>query len=276
MKPALLALLVCASLLTAAEKPTLYLIGDSTVRNGNGDGAGGQWGWGEPLVDRFDAAKIAVVNRALGGTSSKSYLAAGLWEKVLLTLKPGDFVIMQFGHNDGGQLDDTARARGSLPGIGEESREIDNPVTGKHEVVHTYAWYLRRYVADTRAKGATPILCTLIPRMIWNDGKIVRESDTYAGWARQVALSENVPLLDLNERIAARYDMMGPEAVKRLFADPHTHTSRAGAEMNAAIVVEALRALRKNPLADYLLPNFVRTGGIPHGLRGLPSRVRHA
>src|SRR5438309_8651409 len=112
MWAAVSALLVCASVLAAADKPTLYLIGDSTVRNGQGDGTGGQWGWGEPLAAHFDPAKIAVVNRALGGTSSKSYFTSGLWDKVLATVQPGDFVILQFGHNDGGPLDDTARARG--------------------------------------------------------------------------------------------------------------------------------------------------------------------
>ena len=90
--------------------PTLFLIGDSTVRNGRGDGANGQWGWGEPLVDYFDPAKINVVNRAVGGLSSRTYLTMGHWDRVLAMLKPGDFVMMQFGHNDDGPLDDR-RAR---------------------------------------------------------------------------------------------------------------------------------------------------------------------
>jgi lysophospholipase L1-like esterase len=91
--------------------PTLFLIGDSTVRNGRGDGANGQWGWGEPLVDRFDTARINVVNRAVGGLSSRTYLTQGHWQRVMAMLKPGDVVMMQFGHNDGGPLDDAARAR---------------------------------------------------------------------------------------------------------------------------------------------------------------------
>src|SRR6476619_7401283 len=90
--------------------PTLYLIGDSTVHNGNGDGSNGQWGWGEPLADYFDAAKIKVVNRARGGRSSRTFLTEGLWDTVMAALQPGDFVIMQFGHNDPGPLDETARA----------------------------------------------------------------------------------------------------------------------------------------------------------------------
>jgi len=221
--------------------PTLFLIGDSTVRNGRGDGANGQWGWGEPLMDRFDAAKVNVVNRAVGGLSSRTFLAMGWWDKVLRMMKPGDVVMMQFGHNDNGPLDDAARARGTIKGIGDESQEIDNPITRQHEVVHTYGWYLRKFIADTKAKGATPIVCSPVPRKIWKDGKVVRSSDSYQTWAAEVAAQEGVGFLDLNEIIAAKYDALGPDKVEPLFADGHTHTSRAGAELNADCVVEALK-----------------------------------
>jgi len=231
--------------------PTLFLIGDSTVRNGRGDGAGGQWGWGEPLVDHFDTARINVVNRAVGGLSSRTYLTSGHWARVLAMIRPGDFVMMQFGHNDGGPLDDAARARGTLRGTGAETREIDNPITKEHEVVHTYGWYLRKFIADAKAKGATPIMCTLIPRKIWKDGKIARNKEDYAGWAASVAETEHVPLIDLNETIAQRYDEMGPEKVEAMFADPHTHTSRAGAELNAECVIAGLKKLADDPLAKY-------------------------
>ena len=232
--------------------PTLWLIGDSTVRNGHGDGSNGQWGWGEPLVDRFDAGRINVVNRALGGTSSRTFLTLGLWNGVLKQLKPGDFVLMQFGHNDNAPLDDKDRARGTLPGTGDETREVDNPITGKHETVHTYGWYLRQFIAGARAKGATPVVCSLIPRKTWKDGKIVRNSTTYQKWAAEVAATEKTGFIDLNETIAARYDALGPEKVEPLFGDPHTHTSRAGAELNADCVVEGIRGLEDRKLAGYL------------------------
>ena len=135
--------------------PTLFLIGDSTVRNGRGDGSNGQWGWAEPLVDRFDTGKLNVVNRAVGGLSSRTYLTMGHWDKVLAMLKAGDVVLMQFGHNDSGPLDDPARARATINGTGEETKEIDNPITKQHEVVHTYGWYLRKFIADAKARGAT-------------------------------------------------------------------------------------------------------------------------
>jgi rhamnogalacturonan acetylesterase len=231
--------------------PTLFLVGDSTVRNGHGDGANGQWGWGEPLVDFFDPSKINVVNRAIGGRSSRTYITEGHWQDTLALVKAGDIVLIQFGHNDSGPLDDAARARGTLPGIGEDSREIENPILKRHETVHSYGWYMRKYVMDTLAKGATPILCSPIPRKIWKDGRVVRNADSYGGWARQVAEQEHVAFIDLNEIIARRYDALGEEKVETLFADPHTHTSRAGAELNAECVVAGLTGLEKDALAAY-------------------------
>jgi lysophospholipase L1-like esterase len=235
---------------TNAKLPRLFLIGDSTVKNGSGDGANKQWGWGEPIVAYFDSSKITVLNRARGGRSSRTFLTEGLWEQVLSAMKPGDFVLMQFGHNDGGAINDDSRARGSIKGTGEETQEIDNLLTKKHEVVHSFGWYLRKYVADTKAKGATPIICSPIPRKIWKDGKIPR--DQYGRWAEEVAKAEKVAFVDLNDIIARQYEAMGAEKVEPLFADEHTHTSLAGAEINAASVIAGLKALKPNPLAAYL------------------------
>src|SRR5215469_3421093 len=231
--------------------PTLYLVGDSTVRNGRGDGADSQWGWGEPLVDYLYSSRINVVNRAIGGRSSRTYITEGRWDQLLAMLKPGDVVIFQFGHNDSGPLDDTARARGTIRGIGEETQEIDNPITKKHEVVHTYGWYMRKYVTDTLAKGAIPILCSPIPRKTWMDGKVVRNAGDYGGWAQQVAVQEHIDFIALNDIIARRYDALGEAKVEPLFADLHTHTSRAGAELNAECVVAGLKALKGDPVAQF-------------------------
>jgi lysophospholipase L1-like esterase len=220
---------------------SLFLIGDSTVRNGRGDGIDqpGQWGWGDPLAAYFDPAKINVVNRAVGGTGAKSFMAQGYWEKVVALLKPGDIVIVQFGHNDNGPA-------APLKGIGEETEQRNG------ETFHTWGWYLRKYIAETREHGAVPIVCTLIPRNTWENGKIARPANTHADWAREVAHQENVPLLDLYERIAERYDGMGEAAVTALFADKRVHTTRSGAELNASIVAAALRALATDPAAPYL------------------------
>jgi len=108
---------------------------------------------------------------------------------------------------------------------------------------------LRKYVEETKAKGAIPILCSLIPRKIWKDGKVARNDKDYAGWAKQVADAEHVGFIDLNNLIADRYDTLGEAAVEPLFADPHTHTSAAGAEINAEEVVVGLKRLKVDPVA---------------------------
>jgi hypothetical protein len=151
-------------------------------------------------------------------------------------------------------LNDTSRARGTIKGVGEGSEEIDNLLTHQHEVVHTYGWYLRKFIADIRVKGATPIVCSLVPRKIWKDGRIVRNKDNYAGWAEQVAKDGGVAFVDLNEIIARRYDALGPAKVDPLFGDPHTHTSAAGAELNAQCVIAGLKGLNDDPLAAYFSP----------------------
>jgi lysophospholipase L1-like esterase len=112
---------------------------------------------------------------------------------------------------------------------------------------------LRQFVLETRAKGATPIVCSLIPRKIWRDGKIARNSEDYGKWAAEVARSENTPFIDLNELIAREYDRLGAEKVEPLFADEHTHTTRAGAELNASIVANGIRSLREISLAKFVM-----------------------
>jgi hypothetical protein len=120
--------------------------------------------------------------------------------------------------------------------------------------VHTYGWYLRRFIDDARAKGATPIVCSLVPRKIWKDGKIERNSKTYQKWAADVAAAEKAGYIDLNEMIAREYDALGPEKVDALFADPHTHTSLEGARLNAECVVRGLRALSIDKMSLWLKP----------------------
>ncbi len=238
--------------------PTLFLIGDSTVRAGSkGNGGDGLWGWGAPIADFFDRTRINVQNRAWGGTSSRTFQTQGFWEKVLADLKPGDYVMIQFGHNDGGPINDRQRARGTIKGVGDETQEIDNLLTGKHEVVHTYGWYLRKLIADAKAKGATAIICSPIPRNNWRDGKVIRASADYGKWAAEAARAQEAFFIDLNAIIAGHYDKLGEERVSATFFGPtdHTHTVAAGARFNAQCVVEGLKAIGKRPLVDYLPDN---------------------
>ncbi|MFL5808805.1 MAG: rhamnogalacturonan acetylesterase [Flavisolibacter sp.] len=234
------------------EKPVLYIIGDSTVKNGDGTGKGGQWGWGNFIADYFDTLKIGVRNLAIGGRSSRTFITEGRWDQIMQKLKKGDYVIMQFGHNDGGPLDDTARARGTIGGIGEESKDIYNPITKKNETVYTYGWYMRKYIRDAKSKGAIPIVCSPIPRNEWKDGKVIRSSDSYRKWAQEVAQSEHAGFIDLNDLVSIEYEKIGPEKVKTFFPADHTHTDLEGAKINASIVIKEIKEIKPGKLKKYL------------------------
>lgn len=234
------------------DLPTLFIIGDSTVRNGTP----GQKGWGDPIAEMFDRTRINVVNRARGGRSSRTFQTEGLWDAVLADAKPGDFVMIQFGHNDGGPLDDAERARGSIRGTGDETKEIYNPIQKRQEVVHTYGWYMRKYITDARDKGMTPIVLSLVPRCPRPGATVepATQPSGYALWAREVAEAEGAAFIDLNDRIMRKYVGMTPEEIKAAYfceAD-YTHTNAAGAKLNAETVVEGLRALEGCALVNYL------------------------
>ena len=226
-----------------AETPAIYVVGDSTASNTN------RCGWGDPFADYFDPAKVQVVNRARAGRSSRTFITEGLWDKVLAELKQGDFVLIQFGHNDAGPLD-TGRARGSLPALGEETREITKP-DGSKETVHTYGYYMRKLIADTRAKGATPIVLSLTVRNIWKDARVERGSGRFGAWSSEIALAQKVAFIDVTNIIADRYEKMGEEKVKPLFPADHTHTSQEGADLNASMVVAGLKLFPEIPFKEW-------------------------
>ena len=251
------ALLISSLLTLALTQPapvSLHIIGDSTVKTGSGKGENGQWGWGSILPQYFDTTRITLHNHAIGGRSSRTFISEGRWDKVLAELKKGDYVLMQFGHNDASPVNDTLRARGTIKGLGEESEEIDNMITHKHETVHTYGWYLRKYVDEAKAKGAIPIICSPIPRNSWENGRIVRPTDSYPQWAQAVAASNGAYFIDLSERVARAYDPTPPAEVKQRYFTPadDTHTSRQGAELNAKLLVEGMQDLKKCGLRKYL------------------------
>lgn len=255
LRAAALSLFVVASLsfvLWQQQKPTLYIIGDSTVRNGDGSGSNNQWGWGSLVAPFFDTTSIGVRNHAIGGRSSRTFINEGRWQRILDVLKPGDYVIMQFGHNDAGPLDDTARARGTIRGIGEESKDIYNPITKKQEVVYTYGWYMRRYVAEAKAKGAIAIICSPVPRNNFKEGKVNRANEDYGKWARETADATGAFFIDLNNNIADEYEKLGPDQVKTFFPADHTHTNKEGAQVNAGIVVKGIAGLKDCDLSKFL------------------------
>jgi rhamnogalacturonan acetylesterase len=241
--------------------PTLFIVGDSTARNQ------ADLGWGDHFAHYFDTTKINIANRARAGRSSRSYYNEGLWANVLAEMKPGDFVLIQMGHNDGGDDPATdAKARSSVTGIGDETVQYPlprpfttGPIAGQTtETVHSYGWYLRKYIADTRAKKATPILLTVTIRNIWvhdSDGNLRIERDMgFRDYEYQIGAADTVSVIDMATVEADRLDALGPEKTALLFPIDHTHTSAEGAEANAESVVIALKNAN-SPLAAYLKPN---------------------
>lgn len=231
------------------DKPTLYIIGDSTVRNQD---SLGQRGWGSHIAKYLDTSRINVSNQAMAGRSTRTFIKEGRWDKVLSTLKKGDFVMMQFGHNEGSKPDTSRRGyRGVLRGIGEDTVMLtwrDNSV----EIVHSYGWYLAKFISDVKAKGATPIVLSMIPRNEFREGKVIRADKDYGLWAKQVAEANGAYFIDLNGITSDKYDQLGPDETKKFFPGDHTHTNPAGADVNAQSVVEGIKQIKALALNKYI------------------------
>jgi lysophospholipase L1-like esterase len=220
--------------------PTLHLIGDSTMASYAATRP--VHGWGQEL-GKFFRSELAIDNAATSGRSSKSFLAEGRWDKVLARLHPGDFVIIQFGHNDA-KKEDAARytePRGS------------------------YRENLLRFVHETRAHGATPILATSVARRKWTDGVLVNTHGEYPVVTREVAAAEHVPLIDLLASTMELERELGVDGSKKLHlhlrpnehpSQPNgmaddTHYSEYGATRVAALAASAIRRLGV-PLSDWV------------------------
>ncbi len=232
-------------------KPVVFITGDSTVKNTDKDSTG-MWGWGSQAWRIFDENKITYINCAQAGRSCRTYLREGRWEKVYNDLQPGDFVLIQFGHNDIGELG-RGKHRGDIPGVADTS--VVSRVTLKdeayNEVVYSFGWYLRKMIDDCRQKGATPIIVSLTPRNEWPNGKIERRNDSYGKWYREVAAETGCDFVDLHNITADALDGIGQEAAKDYYCGDHTHTSLRGARLNALGISIGLRRCGSK-LAEFL------------------------
>ncbi|RNA61525.1 rhamnogalacturonan acetylesterase [Chryseobacterium nematophagum] len=225
-----------ATFLYAQQKPTLFLIGDSTMANKENPDKNPEHGWGQ-LLPSFLTTGIEIQNHATNGRSSKSFRTEGRWDKVVRQLKKGDFVIIQFGHNDQ-KVNDSTR------------------------FTHPYTQYranLERYVNETREKGAIPILMTSIVRRNFNENGVLLDTHKeYPLVVRMVANDLKVPFVDmqlLTEQLEISY---GPENSKKLHLhykkgenpyypqgkDDDTHLSQLGAEAIAKLAVNSLKNMK--------------------------------
>lgn len=232
----LLSLSILFSVLIFAQKnSTLFLIGDSTMANKENPDKNPEHGWGQ-VLPQFFTTGIEIQNHAMNGRSSKSFRTEGRWDKVEKQLKKGDFVIIQFGHNDQKLKDST---------------KFTNPYT-------QYRANLERYVNETRAKGATPILMTSITRRNFNEnGVLIDTHKEYPLVVRLVADAMKVPFVDMQLFTEQMEISAGPEKSKLLHLhfkegeNPYytkdkvddTHLSRLGAESVAKLAVNSLKTL---------------------------------
>ena len=237
-------------------KPVVFITGDSTVKNKDNN-EDGMWGWGSQAGTIFDPAKITWANEAKAGRSTRSYLREGRWEKVYNSLQPGDFVLIQFGHNDIGEITHE-KARAVIP-TAEDTCHVYQMPDGKFEMVYSFGWYLKKFIDDVREKGATPILLSLTPRNEWPGGKIERRNDTYGKWYREVAEQTGVEFVDvhnltadfLDKKFSSKNAEKSKVKASKYFNHDHTHTSKLGAQLNAQSVAQGLKN-NHSPLAEYL------------------------
>lgn len=250
------------------RKPRVFLTGDSTVKNNDKD-EDGMWGWGSQAYTVFDSTKCVVINAAKAGRSTRTFLYEKRWDEVYRSVQPGDYVLIQFGHNDTGHID-SQKERAVIATAKDTCHVYKMASDGQYKVIYSFGWYLKKFIQDVREKGGTPILVSLTPRNRWHEGKgetvgehypvkekkgkmyIERRNDnTYGMWYRQVAEETGCAFLDVHNITANALQKMGKEKAAAMYNRDHTHTSLAGAQLNAQSVAKGLKKM-KSPLAKLL------------------------
>lgn len=216
----------------ASAQITVYIAGDSTAANKTEDRRP-ETGWGEMLQQHFDPAKVKVDNRALNGRSTKSFIAEGKWTALVDSVKKGDFVFIQFGHNDQSK---------------DKGERYTPPEAFKTNLI--------KFVEEVRANGANPVLMTPVMRRRFDrDGKFFDTHGEYPGYTRMVAKEHKVPLIDMQRKSEAVIIKYGVEGSKKLFlqlapgenanypkgVEDNTHFSTLGAEEMAKLAIEGIR-----------------------------------
>ena len=230
-------------------KPVVFTTGDSTMKNTDSD-ENGMWGWGAVANSVFDEKKCTVINAGKAGRSTRTFLYEGLWDNVYNSLEPGDYVLIQFGHNDIGPID-RDKERGVIASAADTCHIYRLQSNGQYKVIYSFGWYLKKFIQDVREKGATPILLSLTPRNEWPGGKIERRNDSYGKWYREVVAETGVEFVDVHNITADALDKIGREGAKEYYNNDHTHTSKRGAMLNAQSVAKGLKDI-KSPLAKLL------------------------
>lgn len=240
-------LLVCLLSALAAGAPakeplTVYLAGDSTMAKKLPEKRP-ETGWGEALPKFFKEGAVRVENRAQNGRSTRTFIEQGLWQGIIDDVKKGDYVFIEFGHND------SAR---------------DKP--DRYTPPEDYRANLARFVREARERGATPVLLTpVVRRRFDKEGRFQESHGVYTGIVREVAAEYRVPLIDMYAKSEKALVGYGPEESRKLFlqlkpgespnypngVEDNTHFNPLGAELMAELAVEGIREQRLG-LAKYL------------------------
>jgi lysophospholipase L1-like esterase len=232
MKAALLLMVLVSTFSAAASAQiTVYLAGDSTCANKTLDKRP-ETGWGEMMQQYFDPAKVRIDNQAQNGRSTKSFIDEGRWQAIVEKLKKGDYVFVEFGHND---------------------EKKDNPAV--YASPEAYKENLRRFIGETRAKGATPVLMTPVSRRKFEKDLLVKTHGEYPDAVKQVGKDQNAAVIDMESKSAEVLSRYGNEGSTKLFlqlkpgenpnypkgVEDNTHFSPLGAEEMAKLAAEGIR-----------------------------------
>jgi rhamnogalacturonan acetylesterase len=224
---------VLTAVASVAFGQTVYLAGDSTMAKGGG--GSGTDGWGQYLGQYLT---LPTVNMAIAGRSARSYTVEGRFTTLINTVKKGDFVIIEFGHNDG--------SSGAVDNGREEAVGSDTTTTatvtetdGTTEVIHTFNYYMENAVNSLKAKGAIPIISSQTPDNIWT-GNVLSPASRFVGYAQLGASQTGVTYVDHFNYVATQYESIGQTTVNTYYPIDHTHTSVTGATVVAQAFVRGL------------------------------------
>ncbi|KAL5354978.1 SGNH hydrolase-type esterase domain-containing protein [Aspergillus floccosus] len=244
MKSSLLLCLVPGSLAA-----TLYLAGDSTMAAAGG--GSGTDGWGQYVSSDVS---VTVSNKAIGGRSARSYTREGRFQAIADVLQPGDYVVIEFGHNDGGSLS-TDNGRTDCPGTGGETCET--VYNGVAETVLTFPAYLENASKLFLNKGAHVLISSQTPNNPWESGSFVYQPSRFVGYAELAAQVAGVDYVDHGAYVASIFETLGAATVDSYFPNDHTHTSPEGAQVVADAFLKAVAC------SDVALKSVLTTTDFP-------------
>ncbi|KAL0936092.1 rhamnogalacturonan acetylesterase [Colletotrichum truncatum] len=206
--------------------PTVWTCGDSTMAKGGG--GGGTEGWGPFLQYSFSTSKAKVDNRAIGGRSARSYTREGRFDTVAGLVQPGDWVIMEFGHNDGGSLSTSDNGRTDCFGAGTET--CKTTYNGVQETVQTFPTYLKNAATKFAARGAKVIISAATPNNVWETGSFQWKADRfyYYSWLAVEQLggpSKGFYFVPHGEYAAQAMKNLGAKTINENYPNDHTHTA---------------------------------------------------